>query len=127
LGFLWNLFRIYSIQAKFHSQNIQEEQSSEDMLLTWVREITAGYEGVNIDRWGSSFRDGLAFLAMIDQYSKRFLNGPLYDYNDRAENYSTIQNVTDCLEVAERNINIPKLIEADPLISGDLEDRGLVL
>jgi hypothetical protein len=97
------------------------------MLLTWVREITAGYEGVNIERWGSSFRDGLAFLAMIDQYSKRFLNGPLYDYNDRAENYSSSQNVNDCLEIAERNINIPKLIEADPLITGDLEDRGLVL
>jgi len=117
------LFRIFSIQANFGES---KEQSSEDMLLVWVRDLTNGYSGVNITNW-HSFNDGLAFLAMVDQYAKRFLNGPLFDYTDRAENHATIQNVTDGIFIAERNISIPKLIEPDALASGDYDERTIIL
>jgi len=104
----------------------KEDKSSEDMLLTWLRDITNGYQGISIVNWGS-MGDGLAFLAIIDQYAKRFLNGPLFDYHDRAENCATIQNVTDAFDIAERSIGLPKLIEPEALISGNVEERTMVL
>jgi len=91
-----------------------------------VRNITAGYSGIKVTNWGS-IKDGLAFLAMIDQYAKRFLNGPLFDYNDRAENFATIQNVTDAFDIAEKNLGLPKLIEPEALTLGNVEDRMVVL
>jgi len=124
LGFLWMLFRVFSLQANMGEN--KDNQSSEDMLLVWLRNITNGYSGIKITNW-ASINDGLAFLAMIDQYAKRFLNGPLFDYHDRAENFATIQNVTDSFDIAEKNLGLPKLFEPDALVAGNIEERMVVL
>jgi len=123
LGFLWILFRVYSLIANMGES---KGESSEDMLLVWLRGITQGYSGIKIEKWGS-LNDGLAFLAMIDQYAKRFLNGPLFDYKDRAENYASIQNVTDSFDIAEKNLGLPRLFEPEALVSGNIEERMVVL
>ena len=47
-----------------HDSNI----SARDRLLVWSRRMVAGYPGVSINDFTHSWRDGLAFLAIIHRH-----------------------------------------------------------
>ncbi|VDM97463.1 unnamed protein product [Thelazia callipaeda] len=42
--------------------------SARDALLQWAQDVTRGYPGVNIRNFTSSWRDGLAFNAILHRY-----------------------------------------------------------
>ncbi|VDL63910.1 unnamed protein product [Hymenolepis diminuta] len=39
----------------------------DERLLAWCQDVTQSYDGINITNYTSSWRDGLAFLAIINQ------------------------------------------------------------
>lgn len=42
--------------------------SARDALLQWAQDVTRGYPGVNVRNFTSSWRDGLAFNAILHRY-----------------------------------------------------------
>jgi len=89
----------------------------------WVKKTTEGYPGVHVENFKTGFKDGLAFLALCD----KFVGNPeLVDYSKFDKNNAT-DNLTSGFEYAEKHLGVPKLLEADELTSGNVDERSLVL
>merc|ERR1712000_743979 len=117
LGFLWSLFR------KFKIATIKEEdKSSEEGLLLWVTKQTEGYPKVEITNFKNSFRSGYAFLALIDKYKEG-----LVDYQKHIDNEDPRTQLEEAFRVAEESLAVPSLLNADDVMNGEVDERGLVL
>jgi hypothetical protein len=118
LGFLWSLFKRYRI-----SVIKQDDKSSEEGLLLWCKKTTAGYKDVQIEGFKSGFRNGLGFLALCDKFVE---NKEVLDF-DKFSKETPIDNLNAAFEVAEKHLGIPKLLDAEEVNEGNVDDRSLVL
>lgn len=118
LGFFWTLFKKFKIQTIK-----QDDKSSEEGLLLWVKKTTEGYDGVNVESYRHSFRNGNTFLALVDAYLE---NPEIFDYSkfDRSDPQS---NLSKAFELAETHLGIPKLLDPEETSSGEVDERSLVL
>jgi cortexillin 1/2 len=118
LGLMWTLFRKYRIAVIQH-----KDKSSEEGLLAWCKSVTDGYSNVHIESWKTSFKDGLAFLAMIHRFNPDKTNVVYSDYHkDEPE-----RNLTVAFEMAEKEMGIPKLLDVQEVMDGKVDERSLVL
>jgi hypothetical protein len=116
LGMLWSLFR------RFKIQNIEQgDKSSEEGLLLWVKQTTAGYDGVHITNYSESFRDGLAFLALVDKYTDGDVSFDEYK-DDEPEN-----RLQFAFNAIEQRLGVPQLLDPEEVRTGFVDDRALVL
>jgi len=118
LGFFWSLFKKYRIQTIK-----QDDKSSEQGLLLWVKKTTDGYRDIQIESYKHSFRSGLPFLALVDKFieNKDILN---YD-NFTKENQN--ENLGVAFDLAEKHLGIPRLLEPSEVSEGNVDERSLVL
>lgn len=119
LGFLWIMFRKFRIAKAMGSDNID---STTEALLTWCRDITKGYKGVDIKDFKSSFNDGNAFLAMVHAFDNK-----LFKYDEQLEEHSTSENIDTAFNLAEKHLGIPQLLTMQDLMDGTIDERSVVL
>ncbi|EGG24723.1 actin bundling protein [Cavenderia fasciculata] len=116
LGFLWTLYRKYRIAV------ISEgDKSSEEGLLLWTKNTTNGYNGVNVTTFGKSFRDGLAYLALAHKFEPS-----QFSYAE-LEKLDPVARLNAAFDYAEKNLGVPKLLEAEEVMRGTTDERSLVL
>ena len=96
LGLTWTLILRYEIQ-RYGADEIE--------LLQWVKEVTAGYEGVKITTWGESFSDGKAFAAVLNKFAPSAL-----DYKEEATK-KPVPCLTAAFECAEKTFGVPQLLD----------------
>jgi len=81
LGLTW------SIINKFQIEEISvEEATARDALLLWAKKNTAGYEGVNVTNFTSSWSSGLAFCALINKFRPNLLDYSALNKENHTEN-----------------------------------------
>ncbi|VUZ50166.1 unnamed protein product, partial [Hymenolepis diminuta] len=79
-------------------------------LLAWCRAVTAGYRGIDITDFSSSWSDGRAFLAIIHRYKPH-----LFDYSKAASRPP--KEVLDfAFKIAEERLGITRLIYPEDMI-----------
>lgn len=90
-------------------------------LQIWCDRVTKDYKNVQIVDLTSSFKDGLAFCAIIHHFRP-----DLIDYESlKAEN--AFDNNALAFKVAEEQLKIPALLEAQDMVEFDEPDKFSVV
>jgi spectrin beta len=108
LGLIWTIILRFQIQdITIEEVDNKETKSAKDALLLWCQMKTAGYQNVNVRNFTTSWRDGLAFSALIHKHRP-----DLIQY-DRLSKSNPLYNLENAFTVAEQNFGIVKLLDSE--------------
>ncbi|RZF39134.1 hypothetical protein LSTR_LSTR005762 [Laodelphax striatellus] len=116
LGMIWTII------LRFAIQDISvEEMTAKEGLLLWCQRKTAPYKNVNVQNFHLSFKDGLAFCALIHRHRP-----DLIDYHKLSKD-NPLQNLNTAFDVAEKYLDIPRMLDPEDLINTPKPDERAVL
>ncbi|KAK7507019.1 hypothetical protein BaRGS_00001870, partial [Batillaria attramentaria] len=124
LGLIWTIILRFQIQEITvdvdEEQEGSEQKSAKDALLLWCQRKTAGYPGVNITNFTTSWRNGLGFNALIHAHRP-----DLIDY-DRLDPANHMGNLNNAFDVAASELGIPKILDAEDVDVNRPDERIIV-
>ncbi|XP_033928026.1 alpha-actinin-4 isoform X1 [Melopsittacus undulatus] len=116
LGMIWTII------LRFAIQDISvEETSAKEGLLLWCQRKTAPYKNVNVQNFHISWKDGLAFNALIHRHRPE-----LIDYEQLRKD-DPVTNLNNAFEVAEKYLDIPKMLDAEDIVGTLRPDEKAIM
>ncbi|XP_065210562.1 alpha-actinin, sarcomeric isoform X2 [Planococcus citri] len=116
LGMIWTII------LRFAIQDISvEEMTAKEGLLLWCQRKTAPYKNVNVQNFHLSFKDGLAFCALIHRHRP-----DLIDYNKLSKD-NPLQNLNTAFDVAEKYLDIPRMLDPEDVTNTAMPDERVIM
>ena len=122
LGLIWTVilrFQIQDIEIEVEDES-KEKRSAKEALLLWCQRKTAGYAGVKITDFSNSWRNGLAFNALI--HSQR---PDLFDFGALNPDQH-IYNLNHAFEAAQRHLGVDKLLDAEDIAVDKPDEKSIL-
>ncbi|CEG76749.1 hypothetical protein RMATCC62417_11606 [Rhizopus microsporus] len=116
LGMLWTIILRFTI-----ADINQDGKNAKEGLLLWCQRKTASYEEVDVQDFTYSWTDGLALCALIHHHHPELIDWDALDKTDRHGNTAL------AFEIAEKNFNIPKLLDVEDLCDISKPDERSVM
>jgi len=90
-------------------------------LQIWCRRVTADYASVNILDMSGSWKDGLAFCAIIHHFRPALIDFSKLSAEDILANNSL------AFRVAEEHLGIPSLLDPEDMLDSDIPDKFSII
>jgi len=118
LGFCWQLLRTFQEPA-----TSKKGSSFEQNLLQWVKDTLGGYSDINLDAGfkSESFHTGKVFLGLLNEFDSSILKYSDYKASNKLENCEA------ALNLAEKHVKLPILIDPLELADGKTSEKNMVL
>eukprot|EP00081_Caenorhabditis_elegans_P000597 NP_001021859.1 Uncharacterized protein CELE_ZK1151.1 [Caenorhabditis elegans] len=145
LGLIWTIilnFQVSVIRQRLLLESSQHEQmsakhtttnsqvslhgsdatSARDALLQWARRVTAGYPRVNVNNFSSSWRDGLAFNAILHRYRSSAI-----DWNKiSSDSVSNTERLNNAFAAADREFGVERLLDAEDVDTNNPDEKSII-
>uniref|UniRef100_A0A183ADN4 Spectrin beta chain n=1 Tax=Echinostoma caproni TaxID=27848 RepID=A0A183ADN4_9TREM len=113
LGLLWTII------LRFQIQDIAISTTT-DALLLWCQMKTAGYPNVDVQNFTTSWRDGLAFNALIHKHRPDLINF------SALSPHTPLQNLESAFIVAEKRLGITRLFDPEDIYVENPDEKSII-
>lgn len=121
LGLIWTIILRFQIQdITIEEIDNQETKSAKDALLLWAQMKTAGYNNVNVRNFTSSWKDGLAFNAIIHKHRPDLIQ---YEKLNKSE---PIKNLNNAFQVADEKLGLARLLDAEDVWTDNPDEKSII-
>lgn len=121
LGLIWTIILRFQIQdITVEQADSSETKSAKDALLLWCQMKTAGYPNVNVRNFTTSWRDGLAFNALIHKHRPDLL-----EYNKLTKANPTY-NLNNAFNVAENKLGLTRLLDSEDVCVEYPDEKSII-
>ncbi|CAB1316083.1 unnamed protein product [Coregonus sp. 'balchen'] len=113
LGLIWTIILRFQIQdISVETEDNKEKKSAKEALLLWCQMKTAGYPNVNVHNFTTSWRDGLAFNAIVHKHSLK-----------RSNAHYNLQNA---FNTAENKLGLTKLLDPEDVNVDQPDEKSII-
>ncbi|KAJ8348186.1 hypothetical protein SKAU_G00267750 [Synaphobranchus kaupii] len=121
LGLIWTIILRFQIQdISVETGDNKEKKSAKDALLLWCQMKTAGYQNVNVHNFTTSWRDGLAFNAIVHKHRPDLIE---FDTLKRSNAHYNLQNA---FNVAEKELGLTKLLDPEDVNVDQPDEKSII-
>ncbi|XP_053329402.1 spectrin beta chain, non-erythrocytic 4 [Spea bombifrons] len=121
LGLIWTIILRFQIQViKIETEDNHETRSAKDALLLWCQMKTAGYPAVNIQNFTTSWRDGLAFSALIHRHRPDIIDFTKLTKSNAA------YNLQHAFNTAEQQLGLIKLLDPEDVNMDNPDEKSII-
>ncbi|KAM4663138.1 spectrin beta chain, erythrocytic-like [Discoglossus pictus] len=120
LGLIWTIILRFQIQDIIIETTGRETRSAKDALLLWCQMKTAGYPNVNVTNFTSSWKDGLAFNALIHKHRP-----DLVDF-EKLKKSNAKYNLEHAFNVADRQLGITQLLDPEDVFTENPDEKSII-
>ncbi|XP_068922540.1 spectrin beta chain, non-erythrocytic 2 isoform X2 [Petaurus breviceps papuanus] len=121
LGLVWTIILRFQIQdISVETEDNKEKKSAKDALLLWCQMKTAGYPNVNVHNFTTSWRDGLAFNAIVHKHRPDLLE---FESLRKCNAHYNLQNV---FNLAEKELGLTKLLDPEDVNVDQPDEKSII-
>ncbi|CAH2324922.1 spectrin beta chain, non-erythrocytic 2 isoform X1 [Pelobates cultripes] len=121
LGLIWTIILRFQIQdISVETEDNKEKKSAKDALLLWCQMKTAGYQNVNVHNFTTSWRDGLAFNAIVHKHRPDLIE---FDTLKKSNAHHNLQNA---FNTAERELGLTKLLDPEDVNVDQPDEKSII-
>ncbi|XP_023033519.1 dystonin isoform X18 [Drosophila willistoni] len=118
LGLIWTIILHFQISDIVIGK--EDNVSAREALLRWARRSTARYPGVRVNDFTSSWRDGLAFSALVHR------NRPdLLDWR-KARNDRPRERLETAFHIVEKEYGVTRLLDPEDVDTNEPDEKSLI-
>ncbi|XP_055591384.1 dystonin isoform X13 [Uranotaenia lowii] len=118
LGLIWTIILHFQISDIVVGQ--EDNLTAREALLRWARRSTAKYPGVRVNDFTSSWRDGLAFSALVHR------NRPdLIDWRD-SRSRRPRERLEQAFHVVEREYGVTRLLDPEDVDTNEPDEKSMI-
>uniref|UniRef100_A0A915PUP8 Spectrin beta chain n=1 Tax=Setaria digitata TaxID=48799 RepID=A0A915PUP8_9BILA len=122
LGLIWTIilrFQIDTISIPMDEESGERKHAKEALLL-WCQRKTSGYANSKIENFTTSWRNGLAFNALIHAHRPDLINYESLSPQD------AIGNLNNAFDVAEKKLDIARLLDAEDVTVAHPDEKSII-
>ncbi|XP_074860919.1 spectrin beta chain, non-erythrocytic 2 isoform X2 [Carettochelys insculpta] len=121
LGLIWTIILRFQIQdISVETEDNKEKKSAKDALLLWCQMKTAGYQNVNVHNFTTSWRDGLAFNAIVHKHRPDLID------IDTLKKCNAHYNLQNAFNVAEKELGLTKLLDPEDVNVDQPDEKSII-
>lgn len=121
LALIWNIILKFQVKNIMNMEGGEEIFDLEKRLLDWCKQCTRSYSTVDIKNFTSSWRDGLAFNALIHHHRP-----DLFDFN-RLIGRSPHDNLDNAFKTAANHLGIAALLDPEDVNNESPDKKSIMM